>query len=94
MSIKPATNFHLDSGTRERVERLARARGQSGEWIMREAVEQYLEREEKREQFYRDALAAGEHYQATGLHATAEEVDRWLARLEAGENVPPPECHR
>jgi predicted transcriptional regulator len=50
--------------------------------------------EERREQFYRDALAAGKYFQATGLHATAEEVDSWLARLEAGEDVPPPECHR
>lgn len=94
MFMKPTANFHLDSGTRERVERLARARGRSGNWILREAVEEYLQREERREQFYRDALADGEHYQATGLHATAEEVDAWLARLEAGEDVPPPECHR
>jgi predicted transcriptional regulator len=48
---------------------------------------------EKREQFRNDAMAAWAEYQATGLHATAEEVDAWLARLEAGEDAEPPACH-
>ena len=60
---------------------------------MREAVEQYVSREEKREQFRRDAIAAWKDYQATGQHATAEEADVWLAKLEAGEDAKAPECH-
>jgi predicted transcriptional regulator len=48
---------------------------------------------EKREQFFKDAMAAWAEYQATCLHATFEEVDAWLARLEAGENAEPPACH-
>ena len=39
----------------------------------------YVEREEKREQSRQDAIAAWNHYQTTGLHATAEEADAWLA---------------
>jgi predicted transcriptional regulator len=58
-----------------------------------EAVEQYVGREEKREQVRQDALAAWNHYQTTGLHATAEEADAWLAQLEAGEDAEAPECH-
>jgi predicted transcriptional regulator len=60
---------------------------------MREAVEQYVEREEQRDRFRQDALAAWNHYQATGLHVTAEEADVWLAKLEAGEDARAPECH-
>jgi predicted transcriptional regulator len=48
---------------------------------------------EKRDQFRQDALAAWAHCQTTGLHATAEEADAWLATLEAGEAAAPPECH-
>ena len=51
---------------------------------MREAIEQYVEREEKREQLRNDALSAWTNYQNTGLHVTAEEADNWLAKLEAG----------
>lgn len=48
---------------------------------------------DNREQFCQDAVSAWAEYQATGLHATAEEVDAWLARLEAGEDAEPPACH-
>ena len=40
------------------------------------------------------ALAGIAGYATDGLHLTAEEADAWLARLEAGEDVPPPPCHR
>jgi predicted transcriptional regulator len=87
------TSLKLDTETRERVRRLAEARRHSSHWVIREAVAQYLAREEQREQLRQDALAAWAEYQATGLHATAEETDAWLARLEAGEDADPPACH-
>ena len=89
----PATSLKLDPAIKERVQRLASARRRTPHWILREAVEQYVEREEKREQLRQDAQAAWAHYQATGLHATAEEADAWLAKLEAGEDAVPPQCH-
>lgn len=93
MPTSTTTSLKLDSELKERVRRLASARRRSAHWIMREAVEQYVGREEEREQFRQDALAAWNDYQATGLHATAEEADAWLARLEAGEAAEAPECH-
>ncbi len=93
--MPPATtSLKLDPEIKDRVQRLASARRRTAHWIMREAVEQYVEREEKREQFRQDALAAWEHYQATGLHVTGEEADRWLAKLEAGKRAAPPKCHK
>jgi predicted transcriptional regulator len=93
MPTPATTSLKLDVELKERVQRLASARRRSAHWIMREAVEQYVGREEKREQFRADALAAWNDYQATGLHATAEEADAWLAKLEAGEDAEAPECH-
>jgi predicted transcriptional regulator len=91
---KPSTtSVKLDINTKERVQRLAASRRRSPHWVMREAIEQYVEREEKREQFRQDALAAWVHYQTTGLHVSAEEADAWLAKLEAGKNAAPPKCH-
>jgi predicted transcriptional regulator len=87
------TSVKLDVKTKDRVRRIASARRRSPHWVMREAIEQYVEREEKRERFRRDALAAWQHYQSTGLHATAEEADLWLAKLEAGKDAVPPKCH-
>ena len=53
---------------------------------------EYLERKERREQFSKDALVAWDHYQTTGQHATAEDADAWLAKLQAGKKVAPPKC--
>jgi predicted transcriptional regulator len=93
MPTAATTSLKLDSELKQRVQQLASSRRRSAHWIMREAVEQYVSREEKREAFRHDALAAWNNYQATGLHATAEEADAWLAKLEAGEDAKAPECH-
>jgi predicted transcriptional regulator len=93
MPTSQTTSLKLDPELKERVQRLAAARRRSAHWIMREAVEQYVGREEKHEEFRQDALTSWNDYQATGLHATAEESDAWLAKLEAGEDAEAPECH-
>lgn len=83
----------IDEDTRARVKRLADARQRTPHWLMREAVTQYVEREEKREAFRQDTLKAWDDYCTTGLHVTAEQADAWLARLEHGDDIEPPECH-
>jgi predicted transcriptional regulator len=89
MPTPSTTSLKLDPKTKERVQRLASARRRSSHWVMREAIEQYMEREEKREQFRQDALAAWTHYQTTGRHAAAEEAEAWLTKLE-GVRTPLP----
>ena len=93
MPTASTTSLKLDLKIKRRLQRLASARRRSPHWIMREAIEQYVEREEKREQLRQDALAAWTNFQTTGLHVNAEEADAWLAKLEAGEDAAPPECH-
>jgi len=83
----------LDPDIRDRIKRLADARHRTAHWMMREAIQQYVEREEKREAFRQDGLRAWNVYQSNGLHVTLEEADAWLAKLEAGQDVEPPECH-
>ena len=83
----------IEPEIRERVKRLADARQRTPHWLMREAISQYLEREEKRESFRQDALLAWNEYQATGLHVTMEEADAWLSRLAAGNDAEPAQCH-
>lgn len=98
MSPTRATAVHpvaikIEVDIKERVKRLAEARNRTPHWLMREAIHQYVEREEKREVFRQDAIRAWNDYQATGLHVSLDEADAWLARLEAGGDVEPPECH-
>lgn len=83
----------IDQATRDRVKRLAVARHRTSHWLVREAISQYVDREEKREAFRQDAVAAWNDYRETGLHATADEVTAWLDTWgEDGEKAAPP-CH-
>jgi len=43
------------------------------------------------EQFLKDGREAWNEYIATGKYISAEAADDWLAHLEAGEDVEPPE---
>jgi len=89
-----ATSVKLDDGMKGRVQHLAEVRKRTSHWIMREAISQYVEREEKREALRQDVLEAWNEYQETGLHATAEEVDQWLASWGTENEQPAPECHK
>lgn len=91
-NVRPVA-VKLDQDIRDRIKRLAEARHRSTHWMMREAIGQYIEREEKREAFRQDGMRAWNDYQMTGLHVTLEEADEWLAKLETGQDVEPPECH-
>ena len=93
MATLSTTSLKLDTAIKERVHRLASARRRSPHWVMREAVEQYVEREERLEQLRQEALAAWAEYQTTGLQVTAKEADAWLAKLEAGKHAAIPKCH-
>jgi predicted transcriptional regulator len=90
-AIRPVV-IKLDEDTKARLKRLADARQRTSQWLMREAITHYVEREEKREAFRQDTLKAWEAYRATGLHLSAEEADAWLAKLEEGEDLDPPAC--
>jgi predicted transcriptional regulator len=91
-AIRPVA-IKIDDDTKARLKRLADARHRTAHWLMREAITQYVEREEKREAFRQDTLNAWEAYRTTGLHVTADEADTWLAQLEQGIDIEPPECH-
>lgn len=87
------TSVKLDDVLRQRVEHLAESRRRSAHWIMREAIAEYVEREERRDSFRQDTVRAWEAFQADGLHATEEEVERWLSSWGTEDELPPPECH-
>lgn len=88
-----ATSVKLDLDLQERLQQLATARQRSAHWLMREAIKQYVEREEARESFKNEALASWAHYQETGLHLTGDEVSAWLKALASDPDAELPECH-
>ncbi len=90
-AVRPVA-VKLDQKMRDRVKRLAEARDRSTHWMLREAIAQFVEREEKREAFRQAGLKAWSDYHETGLYVTQDEADAWLVKLEAGEEAAVPEC--
>ncbi|CAH1662453.1 Predicted transcriptional regulator [Hyphomicrobiales bacterium] len=86
------TSIKLDDELKGRVQNLATARRRTSHWIMREAIAEYVEREEKREALRQDTLKAWEEFQANGLHATADEVEKWLLSWGTEDEQPAPAC--
>lgn len=91
-AVRPVA-IKIDEDIKARIKRLAGARQRTAHWLMREAITQYVEREEKREAFRQDTLKAWEAFRSTGQHATADEADAWMSQLEKGHDNEPPECH-
>ena len=83
----------IDEDLKTRIKRLADLKQRSAHWMMREAITQYVAREERREAFRQDTLRAWESFQTTGLHLSSDEADAWLKKLEDGLDVDPPACH-
>ena len=83
----------LDQDIRDRLKRLADAKGRSTHQLLRQAVSQFVGREEAREAFRSAGLQAWDQYQVTGLHVMHDDADSWLARLQAGEDAAVPQSH-
>jgi len=83
----------LEPDIKSRLQHLAEARRRKPHWLMQEAIREYVEREEKREQFRQDALKAWQEFQETGLHVTGDEVLAWLETWGTDEEKEPPACH-
>ena len=60
---------------------------------MRKPIVGHVEQTEALGTLQQAAIDAWDDYQQTGLHATIEEADAWLADLERGHSAEPPQSH-
>lgn len=88
-----ATSVKIDDDLKSRVQQLAASRRRSAHWIMREAIQQYVEREEARASFQAEALESWKVFRETGLHLKGDEVRNWLSTWGSGDETEVPDCH-
>ena len=89
-----ATSLKIDDSLKSRVHNLATRQRRSPHWIMLEAIQQYVDREETRERFTQEALASWAAFQETGRHLTGQEVRAWLSTWGTEDERTVPECHK
>ncbi len=73
----------LDRETRDRLQKLGKARNRSSHWLMREAIRRYLEVEERYEQEKAEDQARYQAYLETGHHISHADMLAWLDQLAA-----------
>lgn len=76
----------IDETIRERLKALAEARKRTPHWVIKEALVQYLDREEAIEQERRQDEARWERYVLTGEAVPHERARAWLSALANGED--------
>lgn len=81
----------MDEATRDRLKSLSAVKQRSAHWLMREAIREYLDKEEEIEARNREADAAWEEYQRTGEFVSNEAVTAWLDTWGTDKESPCPE---
>lgn len=77
----------LDDETKERLKALGEARQRSPHWLMRQAIRDFLEREEKVEREKREDLERWQNYQLTGKAIDHDTAKTWLTALIEGKST-------
>ena len=93
-SASSPVSLKLDDEERSRLSALAAARKRSSHYLMREAVREYLTREELRQAFADEAEKAWRDYERTGLHVTHAEIDAWAKSLGTRRPKRLPKWHK
>ena len=83
-------SIKLDEATSRRLKALGEVRDRSPHWLMRTAIERYLDAEEIYEREKREDHERWERYQLSGVAVSHTATTQWLDRLADGENAPLP----
>lgn len=85
------TAIKLGSRTRARLKALSRLKQRSQHWLMKEAIDRYLDQEENAERLKHETLERWERYEATGEHISNAAMRAWLESWAAEQDR---ECPR
>jgi len=93
---KPRTatmTLKLDTTHRDRLKSLALVKKRSAHYLMKEAIDRYLEAEEAQQVALNSVDESVAHFEATGLHVTLNELKTWAKDVKANRNAQLPACH-
>jgi predicted transcriptional regulator len=69
----------LDAETYNRLKALGETSQRSPHWLMKEAIKQFIIREEEAQKLRQETLKRIKNYEATGETVPYEVIDAWLA---------------
>jgi predicted transcriptional regulator len=93
MAATVPMSIRIDSGVKDRLNRIAQSQKRSAHALASEAVTQLVEAQEKLLAWNQSCIDSFDEYKETSLHVTSEEVDRWMDSWGTENELPPPQCH-
>lgn len=84
------TGVKLDETLHARLKALGTLRERTPHWLMRAAIQEYLEREEAYEREKREDMERWQRYRATGHAIPHERVAEWLESIGTDRELPCP----
>ena len=89
-----SVTIKLDDADRDRIAFLASVKKRTPHYLMKEAILEYVKREEARQNFVAAAESSFEHFKETGLHISLDEFSTWVDQVQQDAGAPAPSCHR
>ena len=83
----------LAPSDRDRIASLATIKKRTAHYLMKEAILEYVQREEARQNFIKAADTSFEHYKETGLHITLDEFSAWVDDVQKNPDSAITACH-
>jgi predicted transcriptional regulator len=83
----------LDASDRERIKALATVKNRTAHYLMKEAIQRYLQEEEAEQRFLLVGESSWDDFEATGLHITLDEANEWAQALKTQPNAVIAACH-
>jgi predicted transcriptional regulator len=81
--MSSSTSVKLDPTRKAKIAALAKKRGVTPHALMVQAIEEYVEREERRLRLQNEVIAQWKESQLTGEPMPREKLDEWLSILAA-----------
>lgn len=83
----------LELSERERIKSIAAFRNRTPHFIMKEAIQQYLDHAEIEQNFISAGQSSWQDYESTELHITLEEAKKWAKKLPVDQGAALKACH-
>lgn len=84
----------LEASQRERLKLLAAAKKRTSHYLMKEAIERYIQAEEAQQSILKSVDDSIQHFEKTGLHISLDDVKSWSNELKINRNAQLPACHQ
>ena len=88
-----SVTIKLDDADRARIASLASVKKRTPHYLMREAILDYVRKEEARQNFIAAAESSFGHYKESGQHITLAEFSTWVDQIQQDPGAPVPVCH-